>query len=301
MTERIFNEIKRGFSLAFDDTNEGKEEFLSQFQQFLEERGLRKIIPSLQTDVYNCPWKLANHLSQCQIYCHSLPSFIFPLELMNHPSLLMYYEIKNAPNLIVFIDDESPAAIFTKTGFLTLAGGTTRSTLFHAISICCFKILLLLRHLYPTLTFGVSGFEICNQVATTTILLHRICLPRLIDDLRQFGFSAQYLPDEINFVYCRQFLPFRPSITFCIPATGGINIIGFTKKFEAQYAILLLGWFLKKHCIPIGPINDKTLSLARAEKEKQNLKRSLSKKLKKQKKLEKWGGGATQKTSTHLP
>lgn len=297
LADRVVKEVRNGFLQISEGNSIEEAQFLHEMKQFIKERKILCIFKDLHRSFkqglkfYNTPWKLSNSLSQCRIYCKNWDEdipFHFPLELMHNPDMLMYYDLTNAPNLVLFISEESPAAIFTKTGFLSLAGGLTMNMICHCMSICCCKILFVLSQFYPDLQFGIRGFSMFNTVATTTLLLHKICIPRLIDDVRSFGFMAQQNSDEINFLYLKQFVPFRPSITFCVPATGGINIIGFTNKFEVRWASLILSWFLRKHCVLTEPINMKSLKKARAEKVITDQKRATSKRNKKIKKLVKW-------------
>jgi hypothetical protein len=292
LVQKVLNEVRIGFSAQSNEEHE----FESEMVDFIKERKLLPIMKDLSTFMrqglkfYNSPWKLSNSLFKCQIYCKNWDEdvFHFPLELMHKPDMLMYYDIRNAPNLVVFISDISSAAIFTKTGFLSLAGGKMDSEIFRSITICCCKIFYLLSHFYPDLEFGIRDFKSCNKVATTTLLLHKICIPRLIDDIRSYGFMAQQNQDEINFLYLKKFIPFRPSITFCISATGGINIIGFTHNFEVKWASLILSWFLKKHSITTEPVNMKSLKRARSTKKITDEKRTMSREHKKNKKLLRW-------------
>jgi hypothetical protein len=292
LVQKVIKEVREGF---FSQKNE-QIEFENMMVGFIKQRKLIPVMTELSNFVkqglkfYNSPWKLSNSLFKCQIYCKNWDEdvFHFPLELMHKPDMLMYYDIQNAPNLVVFISDVSSAAIFTKTGFLSLAGGKMDSGIFRSLTICCCKIFYVLSHFYPDLEFGIRDFVSCNKVATTTLLLHKICIPRLIDDIRSYGFMAQQNQDDINFLYLKQFIPFRPSITFCISATGGINIIGFTHNFEVKWASLILSWFLKRHSIVTEPINMKSLKRARSIKKTIDEKRSVSREHKKSKKLLRW-------------
>ncbi len=248
---------------CFDSDKYEKEQFFMSFKQHMKDHhiDIREAISRFK-DVFNSPFNVVDHLTQCVVSHATDSSFLFPLQRMHCPELSMYYVKNRAPNLAIFLPGKRPSALFTKRGFLTLAGGCNKTEIVECFLICCFKLVFILGKIFPSSNFNFSEFRLFNIVASTTIVLHKIYLPGMIDDLRAHGFQAQFSQESINFCFVQELLPFETSITFCVCATGSINLLGTRYKYQAQCAAIIFAWFLKRHLVKASNITPETFQLA---------------------------------------
>jgi hypothetical protein len=284
--EKIVEDIHTKLPVCFTDEEMTKQQFIRDFTDHTGRLGIR--LGGLE-NVYPLPFQIVDHLAQCQIRLQDDERFIFPLERMHCPKLHMFFIKKKAPNLVMFLPNHHPSALFTKRGFVTLAGGKNESEITECFLNCCGKLLFVLKKLYPNKKFILDGFRLCNKVATTTLVLHKIFTAGFIDLLRKHRIKVRYNQDIINFSFVKQSIPFRPSITFCVSAKGGINILGFIHDYEAQYAALLLSYFLKPNLIQAHPnITKSHIKKAELEVKKKREKETQKKYLKKRLRMAEW-------------
>jgi hypothetical protein len=246
LTAYVEKEVSNKLPECFNTDEEEKQGFIWNFSTLI--RSLQIPVSELKT-VYPLPFKIVAHLVQCRIMDADDPSFKFSLAKLNSPDLYIFFNASKAPNLVMFIPNRHPSALFTKRGFLALAGGKNEKEIKECFIICCTKLLFVLSKIYPERRFQISGFRLFNKVATTKVILHKIYLPGLIDMLRKYKVKVRHEQSSINFCFIKRCIPFQKSITFCVSAQGGVNIMGFRRNYEAAYAICLLSYFLRPNII----------------------------------------------------
>lgn len=246
--EEVAAIVNRELPRILKESSEQQHDFDESFQTLLHSLGIEKLTEAKEAPMQ---FRVVDHLCQCRIIPEGEGEdsrFFFPLEIFDQPHMNMFFVKKKAPNAFIFLDHRSPTAIFTKRGFLTLAGGSNDREIVTSMLLCCFKILHILRCFYPTMKFFPSLFRIHNKVAVAHILMHRINLPALVDHFRSRGLmTIQYQEELINFCFIKRLLPSRPSITFCVSASGGVNILGFRYDNESRKAVQLLYHLLREN------------------------------------------------------
>lgn len=285
--EQVHTLVSQQIRDAFIGQEQERDTFIRDFKLMLAKRGidLSGINP---LDVYHVPFCKVDHLSQFEILVDGQGDFEFPLERLNCPALDMYFYKKRAPNIVIFIPGRQPSALFTKKGFITLTGGETMEEIISCFSICFFKVLFLLKKLYPTKHITFSRFKLYNAVATTGLVKQKIKVAHLVDLARSYGFKVKYEPDVINFCYIKPLYPFRQQITFCVSPKGGINILGFSWDYEAQYAMFVLSFFLQKCVHRLGPITKRDVDTKAIELQEKKIAGQVKKRRAKIKKYMKW-------------
>ena len=266
-----------------------KSQFISNVQELIKTKNLPLPV-STDKPFYPMPVRIVTHCFQCKILVKNKPGFRFPLEEMNFPNLLVFYLKEESKNVIMFLKDKSPSALFTRYGYITLTGGSNIEEIYECFLLYIAKIMQILTHLFPTDEFDVGTFKLSSKAATTNLLTKNICVPKLIDDLRAHGFTVKKNEKKIGFPFIKRFFPFGSNISFCIAATGGINILGFKYNYEAKIAYYLLSAFLIKHTTLQKDVLDddnyrkKALELL----EEKKLKSKRLNQNKKKRKIEKW-------------
>lgn len=288
--------VKEELPRALTDNEEARILFENAYVELLQSKDIN---PNNLTNVFNGDLQVVDHLCKCRILPVGCDTFEYNMRMLHQPDLNMFFVRSQAPNAFIFIDDESPTALFTKHGHLTLAGGHDESTIGNCMLHFCLRVIHVLRIFYPDKCFLPQAFTIHNKVATNRIRLNKICISSMIDGLRRRNFtSVQHSPEKINFTFVKELLPFRRSITFCISASGGVNILGFKYNYEARCAALLLSFILLEsnslfEYLPQTPENLEKENLIYTQKKQNEL---IKKKQKKIKRLIKWKNAAEAET-----
>ena len=285
--ENVYKLVHTQIVEAFRDDAMTKDMFTMQFKKILEEKhiDLRGVNPR---ETFHIPFQKVVHMTQFRILLDDNEDFVFPLTKMCHPQLDMFFHKETAPNVIIFIPGRQPSAIFTKTGFMTLAGGVDLEDVITCFTICCYKVLFVLHRLYPNRNITVSRFRICNTVSSTVLVKQKVKIAKFIDFVRSHRIVAEYKQDVIGFCYVKHSMPFRDSITFCVSPKGGVNILGCEHDYEAHHAMLLLSYFLRNNTNKLGDITEKDVKKEYKLLEAKRAARKIKKQKTKQKKYETW-------------
>jgi hypothetical protein len=315
--EEIINDVRGKLSSYFTIDELERQTFIRQFSNHV--KNTLKIDLTTAPSVFNIPFITANHLTKCQLvekrggvgYNNNNNNdggenrIQFPLHRMHCPELHMFYKKERAPNLAVFLPGKRPSALFTKHGYLTLAGGRTEQEIAECVLLCIIRLIIVLYKIYPQKRFTVDSFRLCNLVASTTIVHHKIYLAGFIDYIRSYKIGASFNQESINFCFVKYLLPFRPSITFCVSATGAVNLMGCKNKYEAKYVIALFSYFIKGFLVldkQKPPITKKILSLYLQEMLKHKQETGKQKLLDKKSLIQDhWISTAITSTNTPLP
>lgn len=218
-------------------------DYLTKFYTFMRERN----IPLLSGEkFYNYKVRLTNHLTKCQVYVEGeSDDFIFPLEEMANCDLLSLYNKTKSPNLTMFLNEQSPSIVFTRMGYMMLAGGVSTEQIYNCLTLFCWKVLYILKHIYPRLTFRFRKFEMANKVATTTLIGKDINVLPLVDALREKGFYVD-CPDAISFTFVKGVSPIGRNITITFSEVGGIIILGFVQAYQLHGALAIIAPLIKQ-------------------------------------------------------
>jgi hypothetical protein len=237
--EYVFREMPS----ALDEQGEKRVQFEKDFNEHLDKLSIDK---SLLAEINPVPFRVVDHLFQCHIQPEGQSRFEYPLKIFNQPKMNVYF-IKSVPNAFIFLNNHSPTALFTKRGYLMLVGGHTTNEVISSMALCCVKIMHILKTYYPTKKFTMSNFSIKNKVAVTRFPLYLINRHLMVDSFRNNGIKkTKFSERSINFVFVHELVPFKPSITFCVSASGKINILGFHYNYEADFAMKLFIFLLNK-------------------------------------------------------
>lgn len=285
--DEVRTSVREQILATFQNQEQERDTFIRDFNELIKERGIG-LENTKPGQIYHLPFCKVDHLSQFKVLVNGQDDFEFPLEKLHCPALDMYFYKRRAPNIVIFIPGRQPSALFTKRGYITLAGGESIEEIIICFCICCFKILFLLNKMYPGKQISVSRFRLCNTVATTALVKQKIRVPALVDTARSFGFKVTYNPDVIGFCYIKPLLPFRRKITFCVSPKGGINILGFRYDYEAQYAMYILSFFLSTCVHRLGPVSKKDIDLKAIQLLEKKIAGQVKKRRAKIKKYTKW-------------
>lgn len=187
------------------------------------------------------------------------PRMIFPLEAMQSELAGLLYV---APSLKIQLGKGAPNATFSKRGYVTLVGGGCSDSFREHLVQACYMVLSALRCICPSQEFTVDEFRINHKVASVKAK-GRFFLARLHDELRAHNFQTK-IGKGIGFLYVKKvFGEADNRVTFCICASGKMNIVSFRYDYQAIGALRLISPFLKRNLVPLPAATTTTTTALR--------------------------------------